>query len=115
MVSGNTRLVALAVFFGLKLVSPGVFSGRIFSSINQVVPAPAQKATQTDAGTVKIASLLENDGLARKSNGEAAEFCLTTRQSNGIFFRSPVVSLPSVRVTVSPKVSRYISKSVFNL
>src|SRR5262245_54756908 len=109
------RLVALAVLFSFEFLSLSLFTSRTFSWTNQHIPAPVH----TDAGVFKLDFSVKTDGgLVLESYGEPtsrpAVFFIVT-ENLGIFIRSFVVGSLFFRITLAPKVSRFISKSVLNL
>src|SRR5262245_53584717 len=109
------KLAALAVLFSLEFLSLSLFIGGAFSSTNQLIPA----AVDTAACALAFDSPVKTDGgVVLESNGEptsrSAAFFIVTENS-GIFIRSFVFGRLFFRITLAPKVSRYISKSVLNL
>jgi hypothetical protein len=106
--------LCLSVFFSLGFLSLGLFTSRPLFWANQHIPA-----VHADAGVVQLASPAKTDGgVVLESYGEpttrSAVFPIATENS-GIFIRSLVVRPLFFRITLAPKVSRYISKSVLNL
>ena len=109
------KLAALAFLFSLEFLSAGFFTSGPFSWTNQHIP-PAE---DTDAGVLKLDSPVKTDGgVIVESYGEqtsrSAVFFSATENSK-IFIRSVVVGPLFFGITLPPKVSRYISKSVLNL
>ena len=109
------KLAALAFLFSLEFFSSGFFASGNFAWANQHIPA----AEDTDAGVRKLDPPLKTDGgVIFESYGErtsrSAVFFIATENSK-IFIRSFVVGPLFFRITLPPKVSRYISKAVLNL
>ena len=109
------KLAALAVLFSLEFLSLSLFTSGTFSWTNQLIPA----AVDTDVSTLELDSPVKTDGgVVLETNGEptsqSAAFFIVTENS-GIFIRNFVFGRLFFRITLAPKVSRYISKSVLNL
>ena len=111
--------LALSVLFSLEFLFLGLFTDRTFSWANQYVSPLLKEFLHTDAGVVTLDSPTKTDGgfvlerygeLTPRSGG-----FLAAKENVGISFRSFVVSPLFFRITLAPKVSRYISKSVLNL
>jgi hypothetical protein len=109
------QLAALAVLFSIEVLSLGVLISGTFGWSNQHLPA----AAQTDAGAIKLTSAAKTaGGFVFGRYGEPTPpsgIFLTAKETPGISVRSLVVSPLFFRIISAPKVSRYISKSVFNL
>jgi hypothetical protein len=109
------KLAALAFSFSLEFLPSGFFTSGTFSWTNQHIPA----AEDTDAGGRKLDSPVKTDGgVIVESYGErtsrSAVFLIAIENSK-IFIRSFVIGPLFFRITLPPKVSRYISNSVLNL
>jgi hypothetical protein len=111
--------LALSVLFSLEFLFLGLFADGTFSRTNQHVSPLLKKSVLTGAGTVKLDSPTKTDGgFVLERNGELTPRSggfLAAKENVGISFRSFVVSPLFFRITLAPKVSRYISKSVLNL
>ncbi|HSE86397.1 MAG TPA: hypothetical protein VLJ79_09270 [Candidatus Binatia bacterium] len=107
--------LALSVLFSLEFLFLGLFADGTFSWTNQYV----SPRLHTDAGGVKLDSPTKTDGgFVLERDGELTPRSggfLAAKENVGISFRSFVVSPLFFRITLVPKVSRYISKSVLNL
>ena len=111
------KLVALSALFALELVSVGFCTNGTFSWATHYVP---RKATSYAHGrAAKLDSPARADGaFVLESSGEpipSSGVFLTTKENVGISYRSFVVSPLFFQITLAPKVSRYISKSVLIL
>ena len=105
----NNKLIALAVLVSLEFLSPGFFT-------NEHAIPTLNAAAHARAGAVTLASPAEtDDGFFVGNYGEPAGFFLTAEENVEISFRRFVIIPPFFRIILSPKVSRYISKSVLNL
>jgi hypothetical protein len=113
------KLSVLSVLFSVEFLSLGVFTIGTFSWSTQHVPPLLEAASHAHARAVKLDSPPETDGrFVLESDGEpkapSATF-LTTNDPAQVFLRSFVVVPLFFRIILTPKVSRYISKSVLNL
>jgi hypothetical protein len=113
------KLSVLSVLFGLEFLSVGFFTNGTFSWITHPVPPLPKAVSHAHARAVKLDSPAETDGrFVLESDGEpkprSATF-LTTNDPAQVFLRSFVVVPFFFRIILTPKVSRYISKSVLNL
>jgi len=111
------QLSALSVLLGLEFLSLGLFTHGTFSWANQHVPPLLKAASHIDFRVVELYAKTDG-GLVLESNGEptprSAVF-LTAKKILGISVPSVVVSPLFFRIILTPKVPRYISKSVLNL
>jgi hypothetical protein len=108
-----------SVLLSLEFLSLGFFINRTFAWGNQHVPSLLTATPPVDASPVRLDSpaktdasfVLEKDGeITPRSGG-----FLTTIERAQVFLRSVVVVPFSFRIILTPKVSRYIFKSVLNL
>jgi hypothetical protein len=108
-----------SVLLSLEFLSLGFFINRTFAWSNQHVPPLLTAIPSVDGSPIRLASpaktdgsfVLEKDGeMTPRSGGFAA-----TIEAAQVFRRSFVVVPFSFRIILTPKVSRYISKSVLNL
>jgi hypothetical protein len=115
----NKQIAALAVFFSLEFFSLGLFTNGIFSWTNQHVPPLLKPASHANASTVKSDSSAKTDrrfALERYDDlTPRLRGVLTAKENAEFSLRSSMVVLFRFRIILAPKVSRYISKSVFNL
>jgi hypothetical protein len=113
------QLSALSVLLGLEFLSLGFFANGTFSWSTQHALPLLKVASHTDAGAVTLDSPAKPDGrFVFESSGEPTSpsgVFLTAKENVRISLRSFVVSPVFFRNILAPKVSRYISKSVFNL
>ena len=110
----NKKIAALAVLFGLEFLFVGLFTNGTVSRTNQYIPPPPKDVLHTD---VRVTAKT-NGGFVLESYGEPipqSEVFLTAKENSGMFVRSSVVGPLFSRVIVTPKVPRYIAKSVLNL
>ena len=110
----KNKVAALAVLFGIELLSLGLFtSGTSWSNQHTLAGA------QSDASAVKLDSPGKTDGgLVFGSYVEPTPrsgVFLTARENVGISHRRLVVSPLFFKSILAPKVSRHISKSVLIL
>ena len=113
------RLAVLAVLLSLEFLSLGFFINRTFAWSNQHVPLLLAAIPLVDASPVRLDSPVKTDGsFVLEKDGEItprSEGFLTTIEPAQVFLRS-IVAVPfSFRIILTPKVSRYISKSVLIL
>lgn len=115
----NKNIAALAILFSFEFLSLGLFTNGIFSWTNQHVPPLLKAASHANASAVKLDSpaktdrrfgLETYDDLTPRSRG-----FLTVKENAGFSLRSFLVVPLRFRITLAPKVSRYISKSVLNI
>jgi hypothetical protein len=112
-------LLASLAFFSLESLSPGFFNDGAFSWTTQHVPPLLKAASRANASAVKLDSpaktngrfVLERDGeLTPHSGGFLAAI-----EKAGVSLRNFIVVPLFFRITLAPKVSRYIFKSVLNI
>ena len=113
------KLAALAVLFSLEFLSLGLFANGTSFWADQYIPRLLKAVSHTDARTVALGSRTKTDGgLVLGSYGEPtpeSRVFSTATAKPGISIRSFVVSPLFLRITLAPKVSRFISKSVLIL
>jgi len=113
----NKILVAWAVLFGLEFISLGLATHGTFSWTNQYIPPLLEAASHTNFWVAELYAKT-NDGFVHEGYGEPtaqSEVFLTAKENLGISVPSFVVSPLFFRIILTPKVPRYISKSVLNL
>jgi hypothetical protein len=100
----------------VEFLSLGFFINLTFAWINQHV---SPLLTPVDARPVRFDSPANTDGrFIFKKVGEITPRSggfLTTTEPAQVFLRNRVIIPYSFRIIITPKVSRYIAKSVFNL
>jgi hypothetical protein len=115
----NKKIAALAVLFSLEFLSLGLFTNGIFSWTNQHVPPLLKGASDINVTAAKFDSLVKADSrFALKASDELTprpESFLTAKENAGFSRRSFRIVPFRFMIILAPKVSRYISKSVFNL
>ena|SRR5713226_9597756 len=108
-----------SVLLSLEFLSLGFFINRTFAWTNQHVPPLLTAIPLVDASPVRIHAPAKTDGsFVLEKDGEIMPRSggfLTTLEPAQVFSRSLVVVPFSFRIILTPKVSRYISKSVLNL
>jgi len=108
-----------SVLLSLEFLSLGFFITRTFAWTNQHVPPLLTAVPPVDAGPVRLDSPAKTDGsFVLEKDGEITPRSggfLTTIEPAQVFLRSLVVVPFFFRIILTPKVSRYISKSVLNL
>ena len=113
----NKKIAALAVFFSLEFLSLGLFTNGTFSWTNQYIPPLLEAASHTNFRVAELYAKT-NDGFVHEGYGEPtpqSEVFLTAKENLGISVPSFVASPLFFRIILTPKVPRYISKSVLNL
>lgn len=112
-------LFAGSVLLGLEVLSLAVFIAGSFAWSHRHVPALLSAITPVDATPVRLHSPAKRDGgIVLEKDGETApdSGCLfAATESARLFFRSPAAVPACLRTIFTPKVSRFISKSVLNL
>ena len=108
-----------SVLLSLEFLSLGFFINLTFAWSNQHVPPLVTAMPLVDASPVRLASPAKTDGnLVLETDGEITPRSggfLTTIAPAQVLLRS-IVAVPfSFRIILTPKVSRYISKSVLIL
>lgn len=108
-----------AVLLSLEFLFLGFFINRSFAWSNQHVPPLLTAIPPVDASPVRLDAPANTDGsFVLEKDGEItprSRGFLTTIEPTQVFLRSLVVVPFSFRIILTPKVSRYISKSVLNL
>ena len=111
--------LALSVLFSLEFLFLGLFPNGTFCWTKQYVPPLLKAASHTDASAGKLASAAKTDGgFILESSGEpipSSGVFLTAKENVGISHRRFVVCPLFFKITLAPKVSRYLSKSVLIL
>jgi hypothetical protein len=113
----NEKIAAMAVLFSFGFLSLGLYTNGTFSWTNQYIPPLQKDASRTDVRVVEFAAKT-NGGFVLERHGEPiprSVVFLTAKENSGISARSFVVGRLFSRVILTPKVPRYISKSVLNL
>jgi hypothetical protein len=108
-----------SVLLSLEFLSLGFFINWTFAWSNQHVPPLLTAIPLVDASPARLDSPAKTDGsFVLEKDGEMTPRSggfLTTLEAAQVFSRSLVVVPFSFRIVLTPKVSRYISKSVLNL
>ena len=112
-------LLASLVLLSLQFLSHGLFANGAFSRATQAMPPVLKSVTHANAGRAKSAfpagtagrSLLDTSG---ERTPRPAGF-LKAKENAGILPRSFIAVGSFLAMTLAPKVSRYISKSVLNI
>jgi hypothetical protein len=112
------KLSVLSVLFSLEFLSLGFFTNGT-SWTNQYVPPLLKMALHTDARAVRLDSPAKTDGRFvherySESTPRSGSF-LTAKENTEVPLRSFVIARLFFRITLAPKVSRYIFKSVLNI
>ncbi len=113
----NKKIAALAVLVSLEFLGSGLFTNGTFSRANQYIPPLLKAASHTDFRVVELYAKTDG-GFVLESKGEPtpqSEVFLTVKENLGISVQSFVLSQLFLRIILTPKVPRYISKSVLNL
>ena len=113
----NKKIAALAVLFSLEFLSLGLFTNGTFSWTDQHIPPRQNNAPHSDVWVVNLAAKT-TDGFVDEGYGEPtpqSEVFFTAKENLGIAVPRFVVSPLFFRIILTPKVPRYISKSVLNL
>ena len=105
----NKKIAALAVLFGLEFLSLGLFTNGTFSWTDRQNNAP-----HSDVWVVNLAAKT-TDGFGYGEPTPQSEVFFTAKENLGIAVPRFVVSPLFFRIILTPKVPRYISKSVLNL
>lgn len=115
----NKILAAWAVLFGLEFISLGLVTNGTFSWTNQYIPPLQKDSSHIDTGDIKSDFPAKADGgFVLESYDERTPqsgVFLTAKENLGISIRRFVASSLCSRIILTPKVPRYISKSVLNL
>jgi hypothetical protein len=103
----------------VEFLSLGFFINLTFAWINHHVSPLLTAILPVDASPVRFDSPANTDGrfIAKKDREitpRSGGF-LTTTEPAQVFLRNRVIIPYSFRIIITPKVSRYIAKSVFNL
>jgi len=114
----NILLASLALF-SLESLSRGFFNDGAFSWTTQHRPPLLKLASHANASAVKLDSpaktngrfVLERDGELTPHSGGF----LTAIENAGVSLQNFIVVPLFFRITLAPKVSRYIFKSVLNI
>lgn len=108
-----------SVLLSLEFLSPGFFIYRTFAWSNQHVPPLLTAIPLGGASPIRLESPAKTDGsFVLEKDGEItprSRGFLTTIEPAQVFLRNFVVVPFPFRIILTPKVSRYISKSVLNL
>jgi hypothetical protein len=112
-------LVAGSVLLSLEFLCLGFFINRTFAWITQHVPPLLKAAPLIDASAAKLDSPAKTDcGFVSKEHGEPtppSRVFLTAKENAAVSLRNFIVVPLFFRITLAPKVSRYIFKSVLNI
>ena len=112
-------LLASLVLLGLQFLSHGLFANGTFSRATQPMPPVLESASHANAGAAKLDSPARTAGtFLLDSYGELAPRpagFLSAKENAEISPRSSIAIGPFIGMTLAPKVSRYISKSVLNI
>lgn len=115
----NKILAAWAVLFGLEFISLGLATNGTFSWTNEYIPPRQKDSSRIDTGDIKSDFPAQTGGgFVLESYGERtlqSGVFLTAKENLGISIRRFVASSLCSRIILTPKVPRYISKSVLNL
>ena len=109
------KTLALSVLFSLEFLSLGLFTNGTFSWTNQYVPPLLKAASHTDASVVKQYSSAESGSRVDLKTYDQPTPRSEKFLTADVSLRSFTIVPPHCRVTLAPKVSRYIAKSVLNI
>ncbi len=119
MSRGKKILVALWLCLGLQFLFGALFAHGVFAGRSRYVPSGPGVASPTDAKKVDLSSPRNNDaefvfGTCGELTRQSAGF-LSARDTAEIYFQNCCAALMPYTVTLAPKASRCIIKSVLNL
>jgi hypothetical protein len=110
-------LVVLSALFSLEFLALGFFTNGILSGTARHIPSLLKAAAHTHDSTVKFdATVATEGGFVFEKDGEPASprgSLVAARDTAKCSFRS-IVPL-CFRISLTPKVSRHIFKSVLNI
>jgi hypothetical protein len=111
------EFTALAALFSFEFLFLGLFTNATFAWTNRHIPLLLKAAEHAGDGAVKLESRAKTDVFVEDYSEPTPRFgvFLAAKETVGIHLRNSGVSPLFFKITLAPKVSRYISKSVLNL